>query len=150
MKKITAILAAIMLSAACLAGGVVEISRSGTQTCGVSATGMTFTNTFGGSFGYQLLEVDVWAWTTMQTNITAEIIIKAIEGGSGVTNKLATLTNSVASVTAAATNVTACFIFSESSVSVPCVFAAGDIIVLQCATSQTFSASVKRKQFMRQ
>lgn len=149
MRKIIAFFATLAVSAVCVAGGVIEISRSPTQTCAVNDTGVTFTNTFSGSFGYHLLEVDVWAWNTAQTNIVTEIVVKAVQTGSGVTNTLATLTNGVPA-DAISTNATAVLVLSETSSSIPSVFSSGDMIVLQCATSQTWSASVKRKQFLRQ
>lgn len=151
MKKYIAILAAMIVSAACLAEGVIQISRSDTQSCGATSTGPVFTNTFSGSFGYQLLQVDVWNWTTMQTNITAVIYVKAIEPGSGRTNILATLTNASATVTATGTNYVTGAVLSPSSESIPSIFTSATDIWLQAAvTSQTFSASIKRLQFMRQ
>lgn len=151
MKKNIAISAIILASVACFAGGVVEVDRSGTQTCGATETGPVFTNTFGGSFGYQLLQVDVWGWTTIQTNIDAEIYVKAIEQGSGRTNILATLTNTSASVEATGTNYATGAVLSPTSTTIPAIFTSSTTIWLQGAvTSQTFSASIKRLQFMRQ
>lgn len=151
MKKAIAISAIVLASVACFAGGVVEVDRSGTQTCGATSTGPVFTNTFSGSFGYQLLQLDVWNWTTIQTNITAEIYVKAIEPGSGRTNILATLTNASATVTETGTNYVTGAVLSQSSEAIPAIFTSSTTIWLQTAvTSQTFNASIKRLQFMRQ
>ena len=149
MKTTIAILSAMLFVSGAVAG-VYEVARSPTRTHTVatSTTNTVFTNTMSGTFGWQLLAVDVWNWNGGATNTDYTLTVKVIPETDSYTNDLVTLTNAIQGADITITNGTASLTYNGNTGP---ILANSECIQLKpSASNQTFKASIKYGVFMRQ
>ena len=149
MKRIALCVFAALLAVTSIAG-VFEVVRTSARsyTTATSTTNMVFTNTFGGSFGWQLLAVDLWDWDAGATNTNFLVTVKVIPETDSYTNALVTLTNAIQGADMTITNGTGSLTYSPANG--PILAESERIELKPTASNQTFKASIKYGVFMRQ
>ena len=149
MRAIASVLFSVIFASSAI-GGVYEVARSPVRTHSVatSTTNMVFTNAMGGSFGWQLLAVDLWDWDANATNTNFAVTVKIIPESDSYTNALATLTNAIAGEGITITNGTGSLTYTYDTA--PILDNSERVQVKPTASNQTFKASIKYGVFMRQ